>query len=257
LRRRSRTPRRHFARELPRLFELRASSPNPEHPDAYFTNFEHTLEMPTAFPQFRELEDTLDSLDAAGWESVKRRAIPHLISTTRANGRGWQQLFDVFHEARAFRYLQSDGCTGIRFIEVGRTRRPDLAALKNGQPLFCEVKSLHVSKDEADRRVQIAQAGFAASSSTTVLASGFLNKLSSTLHSAVAQLDGADPHRGAARLIYVVVDFDDWVGHYQPQYFAQMDAFLSVSPLGDASLAFHPARNLFERALSMKNALVV
>jgi len=246
-----------FRVALPRLFELRDLHPNPTHPDAYFQNFETTLENPHAFSQFRDLEQALQSLDEAGWESVKRRAIPYLVAPKRsADGRGWQQLFDVFNEARAYRYLKEDGCADIQFIEPGNTRKPDLQALKSGALVYCEVKTLNVSKDEADRRVEISEKGVAASSVAISLSSGFLNKVSSTFQSAVAQLDGVDPQRSATRLIFVVVHFDDWVGDYMPQYFAQLDAYLAANPV-EAQVVVHPASNLFERVFTMQNALVV
>src|SRR3990170_8542747 len=120
-----------FRSELPRLFELRDLHPNPTHPDAYSQDFEKKLEIRTALLQYRELEDAFKSLDDSGWESIKRRAIPHLISRTRSGGRGWQQLFDVFNEARAYQHLKQDGCTDIRFIEPGKTRKPDIQVFEH------------------------------------------------------------------------------------------------------------------------------
>ena len=99
--------------------------------------------------------------------------------------------------------------------------------------------------------------GFAASTTAVHLGERFLNKLSSTLEGAVGQLDAADPVRRAQRFVFVVVHFDDWVGDYQPEYFADMDAHLLKNPVTGAELVFCPASNLFERTFSMSSATVL
>ena len=51
--------------------------------------------------------------------------------------------------------------------------------------------------------------------------------------------------------------FDDWVGDYQPEYFAQIDEYLLRSPIEGAELVFCPASNLFERIFTMRLAAVL
>ncbi len=58
------------------------------------------------------------------------------------------------------------------------------------------------------------------------MSGGFLTKLTATLEHAVEQLGAADPERKARRIAFTVVHFDDWVGDYQREYFAQMDTHL-------------------------------
>jgi hypothetical protein len=67
----------------------------------------------------------------------------------------------------------------------------------------------------------------------------------------------AGPDRKARRLVFMVVHFDDWVGDYQPQYFADMDEHLLQNPIVGAELVFCPASNLFERTFTMRSALVL
>jgi hypothetical protein len=57
--------------------------------------------------------------------------------------------------------------------------------------------------------------------------------------------------------VFTVVHFDDWVGDYQPQYFAEVDEHLSQNPVRGADLVFCVASNLFERTFKMTSAIVV
>ena len=80
--------------------------------------------------------------------------------------------------------------------------------------------------------------------------------MTATLAHAVAQLDGEDPDRKAERVVFTVLSFDDWVGDYQTEYFAQLDAHLSQSPVVGADLVFSPLSNLFDRRFTMRSATV-
>jgi hypothetical protein len=179
------------------------------------------------------------------------------VTQTRNSGRGWQALFDVFSEARAFGYLASTGCTDVHFIRRTAGKTPDLGALRNSGQVICEVKTINISQDEAQRRQRSAQGEFIASSTSVHVGKGLLRKLCSTLEHAVEQLDGLDAERKALRLVFVVVRFDDWVGDYQSEYFAQIDEHLLRSPIKRAELVFCPASNLFERTFAMRSATVL
>jgi len=243
---------------LPRVYELKDMATNSSNPDAYFQNFEDGLEQnPSKLKHFLKLEGWLAALHDEAWKDLKERAAVHLVSRVRNAGRGWQALFDVFSEARAFGYLRSIGCTAVHFIERAAGKTPDIGALWNGSQVFCEVKTINISQDEAGRHQRIAQGEFVVSSTSLQVGEGFLRKLSSTLEHAVEQLDGLDPARNARRLVFVVVHFDDWVGDYQPEYFAQLDEHLLRNPIKGAELVFCPASNLFERTFTMRSATVL
>jgi hypothetical protein len=245
-----------FREILPRVYELK-DLVDASHPDAYFQDFENGLDEHKAkLNAFLKLERQLTSLDDAGWQGLKDRAALHLISQTRAQGRGWQALFDVFSEACGFGYLLSIGCTGVHFIKRTQGKTPDLGATLGPGPLLCEVKTINISADEADRRRRIANGEMFVTSVLSHLGDGFLKKLTATLAHAVEQLDGVDPERKARRLVFTVVHFDDWVGDYQPQYFADMDDHLGRNPVIGAELVFCPASNLFERMFTMQSAIV-
>ena len=85
---------------------------------------------------------------------------------------------------------------------------------------------------------------------------GFLRKLRDTLTEALEQLDEVDPERGARRIIFTIIHFDDWVGRYQDRYIAQIDADLLQQPLDGAELVFC-LRDLYERSFTMKSATIL
>lgn len=247
-----------FREMLPRIYELKAMLSDPSHPDAYFQDFEDGLEKyKTKLNAFVTLERQLVVLDVEAWSDLKERAAVHLVSQIRGQGRGWQPLFDIFSEARGFGYLLSIGYTGVHFITRTKAKTPDLGAVRDGSSVLCEVKTLNVSQDEAEKRQRIGKGEIVASSTSIHVGGGFLGKLTATLEHAVEQLDGRDPERKAQRMIFTVVHFDDWVGDYQPEYFAEMDEHLLRNRVAGAELVFCPASNLFERTFKMRSATVL
>jgi hypothetical protein len=91
------------------------------HPDAYFQNFEDGLaEHKSKLAAFLKLERQLAVLNEAAWADLKERAA--VVLQKREPGRGWRLLFDVFSEARAYGYLVSIGCTGVRFIPAASAK---------------------------------------------------------------------------------------------------------------------------------------
>ena len=241
---------------LPRLFELRDSVPDPTHPDAYFQHFEERLESEHVRELFMKVERSLQTLDAEAWHDLKERAIPNL--TVRDGGRGWQKLFDTLNEAKGYAYLRRSGCTDIAFIEPAKNKKtPDLRASHDGTPLLCEVKTINVSKDEAERRERIARGDIFVTKVSNEVTAEMLQKVRATLEHGITQLDGEDPERRARRIVFTILTFDDWVGDYQTEDIAQLDAHLLAQPVTGAELVFCPASNLFERSFTMRSASIV
>ena len=207
----------------------------------------------------RKLESWFDVLDDAAWQTLKLKATPHLVSRQRQSGRGWQELFDVFHEARAFGYLQSIGCTEVRFIKRKVNKMtPDLGALQGGRPVFCEVKTINRSYDEAKKQRRIAKGVFEVESPSLNLDEGFLRKLRAALNKALEQLDAADPERQARRIIFIMPYFDDWLGYHQDRYIAQIDADLLHQRLDGAEMVFCLSRrDFYDRSFTMKSATIL
>lgn len=244
--------------ELSRVFELKDTLGDPANPDAYFQNFEETLqENSQKLAAFRKVEAVLSVLDAEAWNTLRDTASAHLTRPSTNKGRGWQSLFDALSEARSYAYLRSIGCSDIRFIGRADRPTPDIEAHHEGRRVLCEVKTINISDDEAGRRRRVYSGTPVASRTPTELGAQYLSKLSKTLANAVRQLDASDPERTARRIVFCVLHFDDWVGDYYPAYFREIDAHLLTHPVEGAELVFFLPNNLFGRSFEMQAATVV
>jgi hypothetical protein len=248
---------RSFVDSMPRVFQLKDAQTDRDHPDAYFRNFETSLQQEKSkLAAFLKLEKLFSTLDDHSWTDFIEKASRHLISRKRAKGRGWQELFDVISEARGYAYLQRIGCSDIHFIKNESGKTPDLAARYENRKVFCEVKTINISEDEAAKRRRILSGEVVSSRGLLQLGEGFMKKLSDKLWEAINQLDEQDPERTARRIVFVVLHFDDWVGDYQPAYFREIDDYLLSNPVDGAELVFSLPSNLFNRSFKMKFATV-
>jgi hypothetical protein len=61
----------------------------------------------------------------------------------------------------------------VRFIPRDKGKTPDLRAMQEGTPVFCEVKTLNISKDEAERRQRVSDDEIFATSTSVHVGDGF------------------------------------------------------------------------------------
>ncbi|MSO63060.1 MAG: hypothetical protein EXQ50_13390 [Acidobacteria bacterium] len=243
---------------LPRAFELKDLVETPAHPHAYFQGFEESLaSRPLKLDAFLRLEGQLAYLDEQSWSDLKARAARHLVSTRREEGRGWQQLFDALNEARAYGYLLRLGCTDIRFVAPGDTKKPDLEAQLDGRVILCEVKTLNISDEQAAINKRGERGEIFVTKVTPRLPDEFLaNKCAATLERATQQPTRHDPARGARWIVYVVLTLDNLAVDYEIEQFRQIDDYLVAHPVADAEVVFVPSKNVFERIFTMRSATV-
>ena len=97
-------------------------------------------------------------------------------------------------------------------------RSPDLQGNLEGILTLCEVKTINVSDEEADRLH-----GHRAFEVTDQLSEGFFTKLASTLRDAEAQMNAFSQAAGVRKIAYVIVNFDDRLSEYADRYRAQID----------------------------------
>lgn len=219
-----------YAEMLPRLYQLKAAADQSRR-DGYFRDFEKRFtEGATVLWQYRRLERQLSMLDDEAWNDLKSRAVA--VAHEHVSGRGWQPLFDTLNEAKGYVYLRNVGCTSIRFISRSDRKTPDLRASQGDTPVLCEVKTINVSQDEADMRAKIRQGAIVVRSVSTRLRAAMLGKLSATLRAAIRQLDCEDPRGEASRIVFTVLNFDDWVGDYQTEYIGQKNNRVEFIPGG-------------------------
>jgi hypothetical protein len=175
----------------------------------------------------------LQGLDAQAWANLKAEVTPLLMA--KGPVRGWQSLIDILNHARAFNYLRKIGCTSIRFIPRSRTKRrrtPDLAAELEGAKVLCEVKTVNISKDEAERRLSGG-----VGTSTDVLSPKFFRKLDRDIAQAKEQMTTHDPE-AAHRIVYVIVNFDDPLHEYADRYEAQISEHMCEQGVIGANVIF-------------------
>ena len=227
--------------ELQRISQLRDYSINLNSLKAYFRADDDKLTNPNKREFFVALERELQELDAEAWEFLRGEALPRLKAQHPT--RKWQQLFDTLNEAKGYNYLVSIGCTDIKFIPraiTDKVQTPDLRGFLGTTPVLCEVKTINVSDDEANR---LATGGVG--TTLRYLEKLFLDKLSSTIRSAAAQLLSFDKDLTSRRIVYVVFNFDDRIHEHADEYQKQIEAFLAGASLPDVEIvleikpAFH------------------
>jgi hypothetical protein len=225
-----------YRNELPRVYELRDMAQSPPSPKAYFHDFDNKLQDDRIrLKHFRDIEAELEGLDAAAWNHLKMQLSPLL--SVRAEGRGWQPLFDKLNEAKGYGHLVSVGCTNVAFVPVSPVkgkRTPDLQGELSGTKVLCEVKTINISKVEATRR-----ATGAAGTITLQLPEGFFNKLKSDLEAANAQMIAYDSGESVRRIVYIVVNFDDNLSQYADDYSAQINSFIAANFVSGSEIVRH------------------
>jgi hypothetical protein len=245
----------HFRNILPRLHELRDLVSEPDSSNAFFQRLEETLEnSPSAMRQFEDYEKELSGLDPEAWRFLKDEAARYLM--VRHRRRGWQQLFDILNQARAYNYLVRSGCSDVGFIPrlaKQGVETPDIEAMAGSQKIVCEVKTINISDDEARLR---GTPGIGRRKATA-LSDGFFSKLESDIAKAVKQLSAYDPTSAARRVVYFNVCFDDHVAEYKEEYFRQIDAYLLQNPFPGVEIVFHNDHTAFYKPLKMVAATVV
>jgi hypothetical protein len=196
-------------------------------------------------------ERVLQGLDVQAWVHLKNEAVPRLTARDK-NGRGWQQMFDILNEARAYNYLKSIGCTRVRFIPRTRERTPDLEAALGSNDLLCEVKTINISEEEIAARTGPMKAR----SLPINLTHGFLKKLRATIQAAKEQMAAYDNCGTAVHIVYLNIFFDDFLAELKNAYFQQIDAYLAEEPVSGIRLVICNDHTAFYTPLAMRSAEV-
>lgn len=127
--------------------------------------------------------DLLANLPDDAWAMLKASTLQQINQHDPA--RSWRQVQDRFNEARAFLYLQAQGCEDVAFAPSSMTAAgPDLLARRGEVAIACEVKTIELD--------------------TT--SSHMTRKLRSRLKDAVAQLAAIDADEA---YIYLIVSSCD------------------------------------------------
>lgn len=241
-----------FRAELPRLYELKDCIKDPQSPEAYFQTFDEKLTIPHVRDVYLRSEWALRELDAAAWQSLKSEAIPYLERRDKKRA-GWEQLFAILNQARAYRYLKSIGCTQLRFIpRSNKQQTPDLEGELASDRVLCEIKTINPS----DAEIALRKNPPTVRSLPMELTPGFLGKLKATIEQAGQQLSAYDPHGTAVHFAYLNISFDDYFAECKDQYFQQIDDCLEENPVSGIRLVICNDYTAYYRPLQMINAAV-
>jgi len=225
-----------YRKQLPRVYELRDMAQSPPSAEAYFSDFDNKLqENRVRLKHFRDIEAELQGLDASAWSYLKAQLAPLLA--VRIEKRGWQALFDKLNEAKGYNHLVSVGCTDVGFIPVSSVngqRTPDLQEALAGARVLCEVKTINMSEVEATRRTSGA-----VGSITLQLPDGFFRKLTSDIETAKSQMAAYDADNSIRRIVYIIVNFDDYKHQYADDDFTQIDSFIVAKSMPQIEIVFH------------------
>jgi hypothetical protein len=234
--------------EFPRVCELQSLINDP---GSYFNNFHDSImDNPLKKAVWLTREQEFQRLDADSWTSLKTQALPYLKKKS-LNGRGWQQLFDVLNQARAYIYLNDLGCSSIRFIPTTPGKTPDLEAQLEGLKVLCEVKTINITDDEAAARNN-QTGGY----TSMYLQRKFLGKLNSVLKSAKSQMENYEGAAEPRKIIYIIANFDDSLAEYKAEYYRQIDDYLAENQLPGIEIVFHNEKTAFHSDISMRSATV-
>lgn len=209
-----------FWREFPRFYELKDLVADPTSSAAAFPDLEILLGQPHARDVFGRWEEQFQRLGLTPWRALTAEARPYL--NRRHPGRGWQQLFDILGQARAYNYLRDEqSWMNMRFIPRAARSTPDIEGRLGCVKMLCEVKTINVSEQEIN-----ARRGQGARKVASKLGDGFLRKLSADIAKATDQMRAFDSLGEARHHVFVIVRFDDWVGVYADEYWRQIDRHL-------------------------------
>ncbi len=222
-----------FCEQLPKICELRDLIPNPAAPGSYFQNFGSALRNSSARRKYNALERELKGLDPDAWAVLKTEALPYLTRKD-SNGRGWQQLFDILNQARAYNYLTGIGCSNVRFVPRSNSETPDLEGMLNGQRVLCEVKTINPSTEEVRARQSPA-----ARKIKNYLEDGFFRKFQSDINKAKKQMSAYDSINQARRIVYFNLSFDDFFETCKEEYCQQIADYLSDYPVEGIEVFIH------------------
>lgn len=224
---------------LPRIFELYGLTEDPSSTaDAYF-NLPINLQTVCVKEQFNELESYLQKLDEQSWNYLKEKTKPLLSKKDSKRNRGWEGLINIFNQAKAYSYLCDIGCECVQFIHESCTKlsrkTPDLRAKLASYNLLCEVKTMNISQDEAERR------GTAPLFRPDVqLSKGFFDKLDSNIETARAQLSDYDNYHNlnAKWILYLIINYDDFFKRAEHFYRDQIDAHITQHHISNIEVVY-------------------
>jgi hypothetical protein len=191
-----------------------------KHPDDWWIKSRRETEtlFPESFPQIHIYDNALRALDEDSWLIFSEKAFEAFPGTQGVRGKS--QFFNLLNEALAYEYLVRQKFSNIRLLPATpKKKTPDISYYAKGTECYCEVKTISVSDNEL-RRLHTGEVFDCSIYST--LPPQFLEKLDSTIKTAIAQLDSFT----SPGLVYIIANFDDISLDHYDTYKHQISEFL-------------------------------
>lgn len=220
-----------WADDFPRLYDLYIAS-NQENEQNYFSDFHRQANNTWERPHYTEVEGVLQRLDAESWEVLKKKARPFVC--IRDSLRGWQQLFDLLNEARAYLYLRTQGYRDVRVLPEQAHKTPDIEAKQGDDLVVVEVKTVNISTseleylEENERILKENPEGVLRVRNVPPIPSEALkNKILETINVAKEQLKEYSVGKPAHNLVYLVINLD-WLCRQNRDVADELKAFVTL-----------------------------
>ena len=187
--------------------------------DSWINNFvELQLEKDPAFSSsLRLYASALESLDPTSWGYLKSKACEAFRQTLPRRGK--QPFFDILNEAIAYEDLHNQGLRPRFLPALHERKQPDIELLTSSGTFYCEVKTINTSDQELARYENEEECSW---DTYRRLDKGFMGKLSLDIGKAEAQF----PHASPDNIIYIIINFDDWLGINYKRYQLSISEYL-------------------------------
>lgn len=240
-----------------RMYDLKSLLSSTAINNSIFHEFESSCEAnPEKLTSFLAWENELLLLEEPCWEELKLEA--KLRVKFHPNGRGYEQFFSILNQARAYNFIKNDlGCSVVSFIKRTHQKSPDIQACLNQEKILCEVKTINPSDEEIDNRQTLKNVGFIARSTQPYLDDGFYKRLKSALNKAVTQINTYNKEGIVRKIVFIVINFDDFFSEYKESFYSQIDEYIISNPIHDIEIVFYNQKTTFHKNIIMKSAYVI
>jgi hypothetical protein len=216
---------------MERIYELIQSVRKKFPIDNFFISIEQQLEQGISHVKnhYDDFNNALMILDDESWATLKEKAVKNAPDSR--NGQRKQGFFNHLNEAFAYQHLLKLGYTNIKILTEGNNNKsPDISYKRNGEELYCEVKSIGISDNEITRRNSVA---YVDRSMDGILSETFFNKLKLDIEEAQSQIKSQGDG-----LVFIIIKFDDFTGTYQETYREQIKSFINNHSITNIFIKF-------------------
>lgn len=173
----------------------------------HFDNFDVELDRCLLKKSFFEsIEKIFQQIEEQQWEIFKEKLVCCGYNHPR---RGLNQFFETCNEAEAFAYIQKLGGKNVRFIPEASLKSPDIFSEIGGRDVYCEVKTVNISDDHADRNAYLAIVGQLDAVYDTHLSYAQKIKIVENITSAHAKIDNYDVKNDVIRFLYLIINAEN------------------------------------------------